>query len=137
MAWFALFCLNERKTSDALAEIGCRAFYPTLVRYARQGHKWNRRYEPIFPRYIFAQTDAFSHDQLRAAGVIYVLGVNGEPRSIPDAVIDAVRDLMDSGALDQSEPVIAEKPKRIRYKGMQALRVWLDANRPAPSVASI
>ena len=132
MRWFALFVLDERKATDALTEAGFDVFYPTFARYTLRRHRIVRTDAPIFPRYIFAAIDPDAcRDPLRSAGVAYIVGAAGQPRPIPAPIIEAVRLMASSGELDEAEPTLpAPKPKRIRYKGMQALRVWLDANRP-------
>ena len=132
MTWFVLFTRNERKANEALIERGFETYLPTFTRYRPQRGQMVPEGHSLFPRYLFARIpDTAFRAALSVEGVLYIVGQN----PLPDETVDAIRSLIDSGTFDQQQPT-TEKPKRVRYKGMESLQAWLSINYPSPLAKS-
>lgn len=67
------------------------AYLPTIK--AATGVATGRQ-ESLFPGYVFARIDVQRDEWLKtrsAPGVAYVLGCDGKPSPVPDAVVDTIR----------------------------------------------
>lgn len=107
---------NQEKL--AAANLDARGFHPFLPVYQTR-RRWSDRVVttelPLFPGYLFCR---FDHQQrlpiVTAPGVVSILSFGGnQPASIPDAEIDAVRLIVQSGLAAQPAPFLREG-QRIR-----------------------
>ncbi len=101
-AWYAVLCKPRR---EALAEAnlinqGYRVYLPRLATQHRRDGKWVDTVEPLFPRYLFI---AAGREQQGFAAVRSTLGVSGlvrfggQPATVPEAVVEALRARQDPG----------------------------------------
>ena len=98
--WHAVLCKPRR---EALAEANLRnqgfeVYLPRMVGLCRRSGRWERRIEPLFPRYLFLNEG----DGGRAlAPVRSTLGVSdlvrsaGAPVRVPPGIVEALRDSAD------------------------------------------
>jgi transcriptional antiterminator NusG len=100
--WFALRVRSnyERITASHLRERGYEEFAPSYQVEKRWSDRTKRIDRFLFPGYLFCRFDP--HDRLpiiTAPGVVDVVGFGKIPQQIPDAEIDRVRCLVESGLL--------------------------------------
>ncbi len=99
---YAVLCKPRR---EALAEAnlinqGYRVYLPRLATQHRRDGKWVDTVEPLFPRYLFI---AAGREQQGFASVRSTLGVStlvrfgGQPATVPEAVVEALRGRQDPG----------------------------------------
>lgn len=102
MAWYAVQSkrFNEARVVRHLATKAVPAFLPFIeVVHRRRGMRC-RGLEPLFPGYLFVRLARFSGsphewDVVRwSPGVRRILGVQGEPVSVPDDAIQAIQERM-------------------------------------------
>ena len=111
-AWYAVLCKPRR---EALAEAnlvnqGYRVYLPRLATQHRRDGRWVETVEPLFPRYLFI---AAGNERQGLAPVRSTLGVSdlvrfgGQPASIPEAVVEALRARQDpdTGACARRSPL--------------------------------
>lgn len=113
-----LFCLNEIKAEESLAESGFQVWRPT---YLKTTHKASRVFlEPasLLSRYILAQlTDDNYHEALTHEHVGYVVG------EISDQTLAELQAWTADGIFDEQleEVPLKTKNRRKRKKGFGAL----------------
>ena len=101
-AWYAVMCKPRR---EALAEAnlvnqGYRVYLPRLATQCRRDGRWVDTVEPLFPRYLFL---AAGNERQGLAPVRSTLGVcglvrfGGQPATIPEAVVESLRNRQDPG----------------------------------------
>jgi transcription antitermination factor NusG len=98
--WYAIWTRSrhEQLVCRELAAKGIRHFLPTIT----QVSKWKDRNKairwPLFPGYCFARFEApdLIH-VLKCQGVVTVLSNDSKPIAVPDAQIEALQRLVDSG----------------------------------------
>lgn len=99
--WYAVLC---KPRSEALAEAnlvnqGYRVCLPRLATQRRRNGKWVDSVEPLFPRYLFMApgNDRQSFAPVRSTlGVSSIVGFGGQPATIPEAVVESLREQVDS-----------------------------------------
>lgn len=132
--WFAFYCRNESKAAKEIEELGHEWFLPTYVRLS----KWRRQTVltscPLLVGYVFAKLDN-PYAVTDCEHISYVVGSAGEPRPIATAIIEHVRDLVESGELDEKLPCTKARPRgKRRGRGLQVLRALIEAE-PQPIAA--
>jgi transcription antitermination factor NusG len=110
-SWYALHTRprHEKIVAQRLEERGVSAFLPMIT----EVHKWSDRKKkvelPLFSCYVFAKFTPNRAERLRVLrvdGVFCLVGAAGEGTPIPDAQIDAVRNLVDTGLPCVSHPFL-------------------------------
>ena len=99
LAWYAIRTRSrhEKLVHQQLGSRGLEAFLPLVDRRRRWKDRWKTVTFPLFPGYCFARFPY--QDRLvvqTAIGVVQILGINGHASPIPDAEIEAVRQLVTS-----------------------------------------
>lgn len=95
-AWFLLQCKprQEERAKENLDRQGYTCFYPTMqVERIRRG-KRATSVEPLFPCYVFVSLDLVNDNwsSIRSTrGVIRIVSFNGDPATVPNTVIDSLR----------------------------------------------
>ena len=110
-AWFALWTRSrhEHVVRDQLAIKGIEAFLPTVSRWSRWRDRKRRIDWPLFPGYCFARFVPHGRlHVLNCCGVVNIVSFNGEPASISDDEIGAIRRLVGSGLEYESYPFLRE-----------------------------
>ena len=110
--WYAVRT-RSRHEKQVHAQLADRpeidVFLPLRERRSRWKDRVKRVQEPLFPGYCFAR---FRHpDRLRvlkAVGVVELVGGSGEPESIPDHEIEAIRTLAASRLSYEPFPFLTE-----------------------------
>ncbi len=98
-SWYALFTLHQHEKLVALSLSGKNfEIYLPLVRCLR---RWQDRVKqlsrPIFPGYVFVREGMDRQLQLLSTpGVIHIVGWGGRPAMVPQAQLDAVRQMVES-----------------------------------------
>lgn len=114
---------REAVAGEALRERGAIVFCPTMrvrqrvrVRGTRNAHRVIDTHQPMFPRYVFAESDD-AWSLRRAKGVCALLTVGGEPARIPDVVIDELRERADEAVNEPESGFIGRVGDRARLEG--------------------
>jgi transcription antitermination factor NusG len=97
--WFAVWTRSrhERAVFEQLTERGVEGFLPTVTRWSRWKDRRKQIAWPLFPGYCFVRIDPANRlAVLKCAGVVSLVGFNGEPVPVPDEEIEAVRTLVES-----------------------------------------
>jgi transcription antitermination factor NusG len=88
---------HERAVFEQLTERGVEGFLPTVTRWSRWKDRRKQIAWPLFPGYCFVRIDPANRlAVLKCAGVVSLVGFNGEPVPVPDEEIEAVRTLVES-----------------------------------------
>ena len=109
--WFALQVYSGREKWIA-AQLAKSAF-PILLPLTKQVRKWSDRTKvlliPLFPGYLFCHMDIRQRHELAAKGlgVLRIVGCGNEPEPVPDAEIESLQKLVESGRLLEPWPYIA------------------------------
>jgi transcriptional antiterminator RfaH len=100
--WYAVMCKPRREelAEANLLNQGYQVFLPRLAIQRRRDGKWVDTVEPLFPRYLFLAT---ANERQSLAPVRSTLGVSnlvrfgGQPATIPEAVVESLRQRQDPG----------------------------------------
>lgn len=107
--WYALFTRHQHEKSVALALSNkCHEVYLPLYRSDRQ---WQDRAKqlwlPLFPCYVFIREGMDRRLQiLTTPGIIHIVGWDGHPAIVPQAQLDAVRQIVQSRLVVESHPYL-------------------------------
>jgi transcriptional antiterminator RfaH len=102
MTWYCAYTSvrHEYRASTALREQGFTVYVPSETHWVRHARKKSKADRPIFPRYIFVETDGAFYDIRNTDGVESILGFCGEPQPIPFEWIAEMQVSEQSGAFD-------------------------------------
>jgi transcription antitermination factor NusG len=97
--WFALCtrARHEKAVRERLCKKEYEEFLPTFICTSQWSDRTKKIETPLFPGYCFARfenSDLF--DVLQVPGVCYAVGSGGQPESIPEEEIEALKRLMTS-----------------------------------------
>ncbi len=108
-AWYALYTRHqhEKTIASALANKGFEVFLPLY----NVAHRWKDRTKqlslPLFPCYVFLRTGGREWlPVLTTPGVHMVVGYSGQPTSIPEAEIDAIRRAVQNSTQVEPHPFL-------------------------------
>jgi transcription antitermination factor NusG len=117
-AWYAIYAKhqNEKKAADLLIRKGFEILLPTY----RSVRRWKDRnktvFLPLFPCYLFVQTDLFRKvDILRTAGVFRLVESGGCACPIPESDIEAIKKVINSPAQITPHPFL-KNGERVRVQ---------------------
>jgi transcriptional antiterminator NusG len=101
MSWYAVYTKprHERKVNAHLTREGMTTFLPEIERWSRRRDRKKRVSYPIFPGYLFINTELNGGSRLKVIktkGVVRLLGNKGVPTTIPAHQIDAIQKAVDS-----------------------------------------
>ena len=101
MLWYAVYTKprHERKVNDHLSREGITTFLPEMERWSRRKDRKKRVLYPIFPGYLFINTELGGDSRLkviRTNGVVRILDSNGTPTAIPDNQIEAIQKIVEN-----------------------------------------
>ena len=101
MLWYAVYTKprHERKVNIHLARDGITTFLPEIERWSRRKDRKKKIMYPLFPGYLFINTELSVENRLKVIktkGVVRILGTKGVPTAIPAHQIDAIQKLVDS-----------------------------------------
>jgi transcription antitermination factor NusG len=114
--WFALQARSrvERNIARLLRDKGFECFLPLYHRRRQWRHRATTLETPLFPCYLFCRFDPGKRmPVLTTPGVLGVLGVGKVPTPIPDAEIENIRRIVQSGLNVEPFPYVTEG-QRIR-----------------------
>jgi transcription termination/antitermination protein NusG len=108
--WYALYTLPRHEKT--VARHFCEREIPHFLPLYQAIHRWNKRTArvslPLFPGYIFVQSGQHSRGKiLEVPGVVYFVGSGAVPSPIPNAEIEALRNIMLSGKEVAPHPYIS------------------------------
>src|SRR4029077_3081379 len=116
--WYAIYTRHqhEKMVAQILTSKGFNTFLPL---YATT-HEWKDRKKalllPLFPCYVFLKGDIHRRLQIITTPGIYgLVSSAGQPAAIPDAEIDAIRRVVESGVRVEAHPYL-ECGQRVRIK---------------------
>ena len=97
----------EETVRQHLANAELVTFLPKIRQMVRGQRKTSSRIRPLFPSYLFVQLDLDDPSRYRmiryTRGVRKILGDGALPVSVPDEMIDIIRERVDgSGVIEQS-----------------------------------
>jgi len=109
--WFAVWTKSrhEQVVRTQLEQRAIEAFLPTVPRWSRWKDRKKKIDWPLFPGYCFARFDPRHRlNILKCGGVVSIVSVDGEPASIPEYEIHAIRQLIESDLAYDPCPLIRE-----------------------------
>jgi transcription antitermination factor NusG len=116
--WYAIYTRHqhEKMVAQILTGKGFNTFLPL---YATT-HDWKDRKKalllPLFPCYVFLKGDIHRRLQIITTPGIYgLVSSAGQPAAIPDAEIEAIRRVVESGVRVEAHPYL-ECGQRVRIK---------------------
>ncbi len=131
-AWYAVYCRPnfEFVVGEQLRQSGLDTYVPVF----RTTRQWSDRRKsiasPVFPGYVLARflnTAAARTDILSKFGVVRILGSTSGIEPIPNAQVDAVRQMLDKRLRCEGHPLIRDgcrvRVKRGSLKGLEGLMV--------------
>ncbi len=116
--WYALFTRHQHEKIVALGLSNkSHDVYLPLYRAAR---RWQDRDKqillPLFPCYVFLREGMDRQLQiLTTPGILHIVGWGGRPAIIPQAQLDAIRQMLRSGLAVESHPYL-QSGDRVRVK---------------------
>lgn len=120
--WFAIQT-RPRHEKRIFNELTGRKHITAFVPTVRAVHRWSDRRKvvevPLFSCYVFVQVHEWRHayyQVLRTSGVLRWVGRHGEPTTIPDSQIEAVRSTLASGLAASPYPFL-KLGQRVRIRG--------------------
>jgi transcriptional antiterminator NusG len=101
MSWYAVYTKprHERKVNAHLSREGMATFLPEIERRSRRRDRKKIVSYPIFPGYLFVNTELSGDNRLKVIktkGVVRILGNKGIPTAIPKHQILAIQKVIDS-----------------------------------------
>ena len=102
---------KENCLVDFLSHQGVEVFFPSIIQCGRTGP----RLQALFPTYLFCHLDAESSiwPTVRwAPGMLYFLNQDGKPSTVPESVIDYLRQRVDQ-LIDQASSSHLKKGDRV------------------------
>lgn len=119
--WFALRTRSrhEKKAAREITAKGFSSFLPLVTRKQRWSDRIKTVELPLFPGYVFVQTDGTAEKQvsvLRSTGVVGFVGNNGRGTAIPTEQIDSIRNIVEQGVPFTLYPYLRVN-QRVRIKG--------------------
>jgi transcription termination/antitermination protein NusG len=108
LPWHAIYVKSrhEKSVASALASRGYESFLPT---YLKDRKDRKRSDLPLFPNYVFCRFRG--NDKLpvmTAPGVFSIVSSTGLPASIPEAEIEGIRRMLESGLNPEPWPYVKE-----------------------------
>lgn len=130
----------ETRAETSLTRAGYRVYLPR-VKVERIHHRFKRRIvreHAMMPRYLFVAQPDIAPDWFtlrRCDGVMCVLGDSSGPRSVPARQIDALREVEDSGELNDTRETRPVKLRR-RFKADYPVKILTGAFAGFPGVVA-
>jgi transcription elongation factor/antiterminator RfaH len=113
MNWYAIYTRSrhEQKVYHRLKEKDFETFLPLVERWSRRRDRRKKIHLPLFPGYLFVQTDMNGEiylNILKTDSVVRILCNEGKPAPIPDEQINAIQVLMKDGIAVTPFPYLKE-----------------------------
>jgi len=102
LPWYAIRVRPryERQVAQSIASKGINTFLPLYAERRQWSDRTKELEKPLFDGYVFCQVDLGKrYPVLVTPGVIHFVGVGRTPVAVDDAEIDAVKAVVDSGAV--------------------------------------
>ena len=101
MSWYAVYTKSkhERKVNTHLVQEGITTFLPEMERWSSRKDRRKKIWYPIFPGYLFINTELDVESRLKVIktkGVVRILGHRGIPTVIPEHQIESIQKAIDS-----------------------------------------
>ena len=129
MIWIVGYTMinSEHIAQKGLTEQGLECYYPKGTKVIRHARKEEIRVFPIYSRYLFIKS-ATTPEGLAAVrstdGIIDILTNNWQPMSVPDIVIEGIKDMELKGFFNV-KPTFPGKPKKWN-RGFAILKAILE-----------
>lgn len=110
-AWFAVRTRSrhEKRVFEQLEEKNIEAFLPTVIRWSRWRDRRKQIEWPLFPGYCFVRVKGDEWlPVLKCVGVVDIVSFSSTPAPIPDAEIEAIRQLILSKLQFDPHPFLEE-----------------------------
>jgi transcriptional antiterminator RfaH len=132
MQWFVGYTgINQEPLARrGLKDLNLEVYLPMGSKMVRHARKEEVRVFPIFSRYLFIKFEPTPESlaSIRSTdGIIDILTNNWIPMSVPDVIIDGIRELEGSGFFDV-KPQFHVKPKKWS-RGFSILKAILEPTR--------
>ena len=101
MSWYAVYTKSrhERTVNTHLVQEGITVFLPEIERLSSRKDRRKKAWYPIFPGYLFINTELNAESRLRVIktkGVVRILGHRGIAAAIPEHQIELIQKAIDS-----------------------------------------
>jgi transcription elongation factor/antiterminator RfaH len=121
VSWYAVYTKprHERKVNVHLLREGITTFLPEVERWSRRKDRKKRVFSPIFPGYLFINTELNNGSRLKVIktrGVVRILGNKGIPTAIPEHQIEAIQKVIDGRKAISTYPYL-KKGQIVRVIG--------------------
>lgn len=142
LAWFALQARPrlEKAIARLLCEKGFEPYLPLYNRRRQWRHSTTTLETPLFPGYLFCRLDPDKRmPVLTTPGVLGVLGIGRVPMPIPDAELEDIRRVVQSGLYVEPFPHVTEGQRvRIANGPLSGTEgIVIDASKPRRITVSI
>ncbi len=132
LPWYAL---KVRSRSEMLAiasldHYGFESYCPHTKTQTQYSDRLKTAAKPVFPGYLFCRFELSSKAKvLASSSVERVIGFGSQPIPVPASEIDAVRRMVDQGAVAAPIPKLGDRIRIIAgaLKGMEGILVREDA----------
>jgi transcription antitermination factor NusG len=117
--WFGIQA-HLRKEKVVATQLEGRGYEVFLPQYRKQTYWSDRRIEvdcPLFPGYLFCRFDSTLPPIVALPSVVSIVGRGKQPEAIPDAEIDSVRSLLQSGFAVDHYPYLRAGDRVLIVKG--------------------
>lgn len=106
--WFAVRTHRKREmqATTVLTHLGIESYFPQIAAWKRPKQQRVPQ-EALFPGYVFARVDIAGNQWVMARsapGVAYFLGAANAPVSIPEELIDAIKDRAEAQSRERRQP---------------------------------
>jgi len=130
LPWYAVKVRtrSEPIAVAALQNRGYDPFAPTIAERRRYCDRMAVVQAPVFPGYVFCRLDAQNKvPVISSPAVEYIVSFAGQPATVPDEEIEAVRRAVEAGGLPRSYLSIGQRI-RIEYGSLAGLEGVLERN---------
>lgn len=132
---------GEARASAHLARQGFETWLPMHRRRIRHARRAVSALRPLFPRYLFVRLDLAAEpwrSVLSTVGVAAVVGAEGRPQAVPEAVVAELKSRADAAGVVELGPAHPfRKGDRVRFAGgaLRHVEAILEAATDAERVA--
>jgi len=120
-SWYAIYTIvrHEKTVNSYLVEKEIESYLPLKKTISRWKDRKKKVYLPLFPGYVFVNIDISDKlSVLKIPGVVHILGISGNPTSIPFEQIDSIKTLLESDLSFIDYPYLVEGNEIIVVNGL-------------------
>lgn len=110
--WYALKIRSRSETlaTASLEHYGFESYCPQTKIRIKYSDRVKTTLKPVFPGYLFCRFELSSKGKVLASnGVEHVIGFGLQPVPVPESEIDAIRRMVDQGAVEAPAPKVGQR----------------------------